>query len=203
MVSAVFFVATAGAMAVGWLPVVEGVVGLLSALLIATATAAKFYDGVHRTNLYALDLERTLPGGERLDESSVADRTVKTFSAIGLAIALLAGAGITAYSWVNADTQVPITSLSQAFVTEDERDDDDDDDDDDGGGDDDDGDDDQGGDGDDKDDEGQQGDDDPDPGSQQPDSGAPTDDSGDGSGGSGDDDAPSTGQPDDSDADDD
>ena len=129
LVSVTFFLASLGGIVVGWLPVDEGVLALASAALIGLASAAKFYDASHRTTLYAMDLERGLPGEENLDPSTMSAQSIKTLTAIAAMATALVGAGILGYSFAHAGSQQPITSLSQAFVTDDERDDDDDDDD--------------------------------------------------------------------------
>lgn len=126
-ISVLFFLADLGGMIVGWLPVDVGVLGLVAAALTATITVAKSYESVHRTTLYAMELERTLPGDDDLDTSSVTGQSLRSMSGVALAVTLVLGTGIVAYSVTNEGTQQPITDLSQAFVAEDERDDDDDD----------------------------------------------------------------------------
>lgn len=130
LIAVLFFLANLGGMVVGWLPIDVGVLGLVVAALTATVTVAKHFESVHRTRLYAMELERTLPGEENLDTSSAAAQSLKTLTGAALAVAVLLGAGIVAYSVANAGTQQPVTSFSQVFVPEDEREDDDDDDDD-------------------------------------------------------------------------
>ena len=130
LASVLFFMANLGGMIVGWLPVDIGALGLVATALTATTTVAKGHESVHRTTLYAMELERTLPGDENLDTSSVTGQSVRTLSAVAMAVTAVLGTGIVAYSLANAGSQQPVTNLSQAFVPEDERDDDDDDDDD-------------------------------------------------------------------------
>jgi hypothetical protein len=122
---ALFFLANLGGMVVGWLPIDVGVLGLLTAALLATVTAANYTNGAHRTTLYAMDLERTLPGGGSLDESSLGGQSLKAVTSVVVIAGVMMGAGILGYSVTNAGTQTPVGSVSQAV----DRDDDDDDDD--------------------------------------------------------------------------
>ncbi|MDH3958008.1 MAG: hypothetical protein OEU98_00880 [Actinomycetota bacterium] len=118
---ALFFVADLGGMVVGWLPIDVGVLGLINAALLATVTAAHYTNGAHRTTLYAMDLERTLPGGGRLDESSLGGQALKAVTSVVVIAGVMTGAGILGYSLTNAGTQTPVGSVSQAV----DRDDDD------------------------------------------------------------------------------
>ena len=125
--AALFFLANLGGMVVGWLPIDVGVLGLLTAALLATVTAANYTNGAHRTTLYAMDLERTLPGGDNLDESSLGDQSLKAVTSLVVIAGVMMGAGILGYSVTNAGTQTPVSSVSQAVDRDDDADDADDD----------------------------------------------------------------------------
>jgi len=125
--AALFFLANLGGMVVGWLPIDVGVLGLLTAALLATVTAANYTNGAHRTTLYAMDLERAVPGGDNLDESSLGDQSLKAVTSLVVIAGVMVGAGILGYSVTNAGTQTPVGSVSQAVDRDDDADDDKDD----------------------------------------------------------------------------
>jgi len=126
LASLLFFLANLGGMIVGWLPIDVGFLGLLAAALTATATAGKLLESVHRTTIYAMELERSIPGDHDLNSSSVGTQSARVVTTIALLTSLAIGAGILGYSIANADTQQAVTDLSQVFVPAEDRDDDED-----------------------------------------------------------------------------
>lgn len=116
MAGLVAAVGVLGAMIVGGVGVEEGVTGIVLALLVTVASAAKFYDASYRTGIGASGIERSLDLDEDLSDivSETREKLI-TWTTIAAVVGAVGMAAILGLSIANAGTE-----------TEDDDDDDDD-----------------------------------------------------------------------------